>query len=71
MKLSLGSRIKAARALLGWSQRDFATLMGLTVGTVVRLERDDTTSRTRKLAVQTLNRHKVILLLDGVRFIRQ
>jgi transcriptional regulator with XRE-family HTH domain len=40
---------RAARAWLGWSQNDLAKASGLTIGTVVNFERDQSIPRSRSM----------------------
>ncbi|MFN0263105.1 helix-turn-helix transcriptional regulator [Tepidamorphus sp. 3E244] len=55
--------MKAARALLGWTQSDLADEAGLGVVTIRRIEASGDTSntgiRTLELIIQAFNRHNV------------
>jgi transcriptional regulator with XRE-family HTH domain len=70
------SQIRAARALIGWSQTDVATAAGLSVPTVKRAEADDgiRVSEDAMLAIANALRKAGVEFIDengggaGVRF---
>jgi transcriptional regulator with XRE-family HTH domain len=65
LKVSI-RQIKAARALLAWSQEDLANMAGISVPTIKRLEADDGLLGGRN---QTATRIKGALQAAGVEFI--
>lgn len=69
MQLSLGRRIKAARALVGISQNDFAYFCGIGKRIITRFEaNDDITKNNKKIIVKGINDLGIVILCDGVRF---
>ena len=62
-------QIRAARALLGWSQQELADAVGLSKPTIVDAEKPDHQSRPETLAqiVNTLENHGLEFLRGGVR----
>lgn len=66
-KLSI-RQVKAARALLGWSQRDLARESGISVPTIMRLEAGDGDLGGRQTTVAAIRQ---ALEAAGVEFIEQ
>lgn len=56
-------QIRAARALLGWSQQDLADKVVVSVNTIARLERGEADTRS-----STLRKVQIALELGGVEF---
>jgi len=63
MGLPKGNQIAAARALLGWDQRDVAERVGLTVAAISKIEKGENKGKT-----STLERIQIAIELAGVEF---
>lgn len=64
----LGQQIKAARALLGWEQRQLASAAGVSVETISRLERTEgpvSTYATTLEAIQSALEEAGIEFING------
>ncbi|WP_395697961.1 helix-turn-helix domain-containing protein [Methylocella sp.] len=62
------SQLRAARALLSWSQEKLAEVSGVSIATIKRLEPGDGTLPTK---VETMERLRMALEAAGVEFIPQ
>ena len=61
-------QVKAARALLAWSQSDLATASGISIPTVARLETGDGTLGGRDTTVDSI---RAALEAGGVEFLAE
>ncbi len=63
------SQIRAARALLNWSQDELATASGLSIATIRKIESGHISPRdkTMEAIVSTLEQSKIVFLSSGVR----
>lgn len=63
MGLPKGNQIAAARALLGWDQRDVAERVGLTIAAISKIEKGENKGKT-----STLEKIQTVIELAGVEF---
>jgi len=61
------SQIRAARALLGWKQRDLSVASGLSIETIKRLEKME--GKLTQVTGTTINAIEEALEAGGVRFL--
>lgn len=67
--VSLGLRIRVARALLGKTRRELATTAGVGVSTLQTFEMaNKATGKTKLKTVRAINDMGVCILSDGVKF---
>lgn len=63
MELKTGQQIAAARALLGWDQKDIADRVGLTIAAISKIEKGD-----NKGKASTLKNIQSVLEMAGIQF---
>ncbi len=64
--LSKSRQLKAARALIGWEQKDLADAAGVAIGTVRRMESGDGNIRGN---METVRKVQAALEAGGIEFI--
>ena len=64
--LSKSRQLKAARALIGWEQKDLAEAAGVAIGTVRRMESGDGNIRGN---METVRKVQAALEAGGIEFI--
>ncbi len=64
--LSKSRQLKAARALIGWEQKDLAEAAGVAIGTVRRMESGEGNIRGN---VETVRRVQAALEAGGIEFV--
>ncbi len=68
--MEFSAKIRAARAVLGWTQEQLAIAAGLSPQSIPNVERGDNapTARTQEKLVRTLLKHGVVLTDKGVEY---